>query len=85
MYFENDIHIDYDIKWLIFTTLYVAHVYRPVFEGGFEYHRYTSVEGHLERQHTHGITYILKTYMCQNKPLSCVVHEYVALEVQIGP
>ena len=24
MYFENDIHIDFDIEWFIFTTLHVA-------------------------------------------------------------
>ena len=27
VYFENDIHVDYDIEWFILTTLHVIHVY----------------------------------------------------------
>ena len=27
LYFENDIHLDYDIEWFTFTTLYVTCVY----------------------------------------------------------
>ena len=56
-----------------FETLHVTHVYMPVFQGEYEFHRYRSVEDHLEgpgllrEQHTHGlrqgIAYILKTYM----------------------
>ena len=33
VYFENDIYMEYDIEWFIFTTLHVIHVYRPVFKG----------------------------------------------------
>ena len=49
VYFENDIHSDYDIEWLI-LTLHVAHVYKPVFQEEYEYLSFRIVEDHLEFQ-----------------------------------
>ena len=62
VYFENDIYMDYDIEWFIFTTLHVIHVYRPVFQGESEFCGFRNARGHHEgpgvprEQHTHGTT-----------------------------
>ena len=61
VYFENDIYMDYDIEWFIFTTLHVIHVYRPVFQGEYEFCVFRNARGHfdgpgvLREQHTHGL------------------------------
>merc|ERR1712015_234365 len=61
VYFENDIYMDYDIEWFIFTTLHVIHVYRPVFQGESEFCGFRNARGHHEgpgvprEQHTQGL------------------------------
>ena len=61
VYFENNIHMDYDIEWLIFTTLHVIHVYRPVFQGESKFCGFRNARGHHEapgvprEQHTQGL------------------------------
>ena len=50
VYFENDIHMDYDIEWFIFTRLHVIHVYRPVFQRKSEFCGFRNDRGHLDGQ-----------------------------------
>ena len=48
VYFENDIHMDYDIEWFILTALHVIHVHRPVFQGEFEFRHIRSTRAYLK-------------------------------------
>ena len=50
VYFENDIHMDYDIEWFIFTRLHVIHVYRPVFQRKSEFCGFRNDRVHLDGQ-----------------------------------
>ena len=67
MYFENDIHMDYDIEWFIFTRLHVIHVYRPVFQRKSEFCGFRNDRGHLDgqgvtrEQHTQGLQQLYYT------------------------
>ena len=61
VYFENNMHMNYDIESIILATLHVIHVYRPVFQEESEFCSFRNAKGNFEgpgvprEQHSQGL------------------------------